>query len=487
MNWPLRKSGRARDPMVFTGASLQALPFYLFLLVLVLAPLPLASNREWSWTLLCLLVGVIGVLWAVLRIAEGAPASPQQRRLPALLPMLILAVIAWALFQASALAPVAWWHPLWSMSAEILHGDAGAVTGHISLATEDSVVAAIRLLCYGLAFFLAYQWGRDVHRARRTLHALVLAGAAYAIYGLAAHWGGRNTLFWFEDSRYHTVVHSTFVNRNHFATYTGMVLLCSLALFYDTLQRHHTPAARMPVGRVPKGARVTTAGDRLEQFALLAWKPLLLVLLLTTAIVLTASRGGFISTLAGGAVLLVALNFQRPLRSARSLAFIVLTAGMAVVAFWLTSEMLLDRLDHGGMEANLRFAAYDLVTESSRDNPLLGFGYGTFADSFRLYRSDAITGYLDRAHNTYLENLFELGWPAALALFATVGGAFLVCLRGLHRRGKDWFYPAMGLAVTVLVAIHAWFDFSLQIPAVAITYAVIMGVACAQSYSDLPP
>ncbi len=157
---------------------------------------------------------------------------------------------------------------------------------------------------------------------------------------------------------------------------------------------------------------------------------------------------------------------------------------MAIVAFWLTSEMLLDRLDHSGLESNLRFAAYDLVFESSRDNPVLGFGYGTFADSFRLYRSDAITGYLDYAHNTYLENLFELGWPAALALFGAVGGACLVCLRGLHRRGKDWFYPATGLAVTVLVAIHAWFDFSLQMPAVAITYAVIMGVACAQSYSS---
>jgi O-antigen ligase len=165
-------------------------------------------------------------------------------------------------------------------------------------------------------------------------------------------------------------------------------------------------------------------------------------------------------------------------------AFIVLAAGMAAVAFWLTSEMLIDRLDRGGLEDNLRFAAYGLISESSRDNPLLGFGYGTFADSFRLYRSDAITGYLDRAHNSYLENIFELGWPAALALFAAVAGAGLVCLRGLLRRGRDWFYPALGLAVTALAAIHAWFDFSLQMPAVAVTFAAVLGVACAQSFSS---
>ena len=118
---------------------------------------------------------------------------------------------------------------------------------------------------------------------------------------------------------------------------------------------------------------------------------------------------------------------------------------------------------------------------------MLGFGYGTFADSFRMYRSDSITGYLDRAHNTYLENIFELGWPAALVLFASLGLAALVCVRGVRRRGKDWMYPALGLAVTALSGIHAYFDFSLQMPAVALTYAAIMGVACAQSYSSRSP
>ena len=40
------------------------------------------------------------------------------------------------------------------------------------------------------------------------------------------------------------------------------------------------------------------------------------------------------------------------------------------------------------------------------------------------------------------------------AVHDAVAGAGLVCLRGLLRRGRDWFYPALGLAVTVLAAIH---------------------------------
>jgi hypothetical protein len=39
-----------------------------------------------------------------------------------------------------------------------------------------------------------------------------------------------------------------------------------------------------------------------------------------------------------------------------------------------------------------------------------------------------------------------------------------------------------GLGALVLVAAHSVFDFSLQIPAIALQFAVIVGLATAQSY-----
>jgi hypothetical protein len=35
--------------------------------------------------------------------------------------------------------------------------------------------------------------------------------------------------------------------------------------------------------------------------------------------------------------------------------------------------------------------------------------------------------------------------------------------------------------VTILIGFHALFDFSIQIPAVAMTYSFLMGIACAGS------
>ena len=97
---------------------------------------------------------------------------------------------------------------------------------------------------------------------------------------------------------------------------------------------------------------------------------------------------------------------------------------------------------------------------------------------------ERIERHFDKTHNTYLENIFELGWPVAGILFLCVTWLLLVCWRGVRYRRRDWVYPATGVAATVLVGVHSLFDFSLQMPGTAITYACILGVASAQSYKS---
>lgn len=75
----------------------------------------------------------------------------------------------------------------------------------------------------------------------------------------------------------------------------------------------------------------------------------------------------------------------------------------------------------------------------------------------------------------------ELGLPAALALDAALFWLALIALKGVAERRRGRAFPALGVAATLLVGLHALVDFSLQIPAVAVLYAFIMGVAVAQS------
>ncbi len=467
---------------------MNAVVYWLLLVVLVLAPLPLGSNREWSWTLLASALAVLAAGWSL-----GALVRPRTVRtgLPPLLLLSFLAVCAWAALQASPGTPADWQHPLWGLSGEIQAGAATdasttvrdgvagpggtGVAGSISLAPDDTWTALLRLVAYGLAFFLAFQLCRDARRARGLFRVLVGIGLAASLYGLYSYWGGQDRFLFFWELEHRSAVHGTFVNRNHFATWLGLCLLCLLALFHEALAtKRRNPAYQLPVQR----------DVRLDEFLARAWPYLAILIVMTGALILTHSRGGFLATAAGSVVLLLSLNHRQPIGSARSRA--VLAAGLlvSVAAFFITSEVLLQRLDQSTAGMAGRLQAFERTSEGIADNPVLGFGYGTFANSFRLYRDETIEGFYDKTHNTYLENIFELGWPAALLLFACVAWLALICLRGLRTRGRDWIYPATGLAATALVATHALVDFSLQMPATAVTYAALMGAAVSQSFSS---
>ena len=64
-----------------------------------------------------------------------------------------------------------------------------------------------------------------------------------------------------------------------------------------------------------------------------------------------------------------------------------------------------------GLADASRLAVYMIIAHSLLDAPFLGFGYGTFADVFPMYRDQSISplGVWDMAHNTYLEVLQGLG------------------------------------------------------------------------------
>lgn len=113
--------------------------------------------------------------------------------------------------------------------------------------------------------------------------------------------------------------------------------------------------------------------------------------------------------------------------------------------------------------------------------PWLGTGLGSFSSVFPAYRTEAMPGRIDLAHDDYLENLLELGIPAAIALFAAVFVLFLGCVRGVRRRRRDAIFACVGVGATVLVAVHASVDFSLQNPAVTTAYCLLLGAAVAQS------
>ena len=153
--------------------------------------------------------------------------------------------------------------------------------------------------------------------------------------------------------------------------------------------------------------------------------------------------------------------------------------------FELSGAKFVERLANLDTTTEGRFLVWSDTLGAIADHLWIGSGFGTFEDIFPLYRSAANDEFVwDKAHNDYLELLLTLGLPAALAIFA----AFLLigwrCLRGVFERRRNSVFSMVAVSAIVLVSIHAGFDFSLQIQAVALVFAMLLGIGLAQSYSE---
>jgi len=227
------------------------------MLLVVLSPLPLGSNREWSWSLCALVAALLSMGWAAANLGKRGQVS---RLLHPAITVMFLLACAWALVQITPWAPESWKHPLWAMTSETLDS---SLPGSISLAADDTWSALMRLLSYALVFVLAYQLGRDRARAQSVFGWLAIAGLVYGLFGLFVYWSGYHLEWLFGNKVLPHDVRSTFINRNHFATWQGLTMLCTMAWFYHRMARPVVMPYAVPQDREAK----------VEEFILRAWKP----------------------------------------------------------------------------------------------------------------------------------------------------------------------------------------------------------------------
>ncbi|MEK9685390.1 MAG: O-antigen ligase family protein, partial [Rhodospirillaceae bacterium] len=224
----------------------------------------------------------------------------------------------------------------------------------------------------------------------------VYAGTVYAIYGLIEYFSGNHNLLFFERWAYRNDLTSVFVNRNNYATYSGLVLLSAAALIFKNLNELNTKSIR-DFFSLPKN----------HAFHLYITFCALLCNL--TALFLTHSRGGFIS-LSVSMLLLLTITIKKD-PGKRFKGFAVLLLVMVVIfTLFLSGDVTLTRLFQTSIETSLRDDLYFATLEGIKGSPISGWGYGNFEDNFKAFYSPLLAKLnWDKAHNSYLEIIFELG------------------------------------------------------------------------------
>ena len=444
----------------------------LVLAIVAIAPLPLGSNRPLPiaiWGLcLCVLVISWAWLWALNRISIHHTADLQWAILG------YSAICLWILIQWVPWMPAKFVDPIWPSASSLIDAD---FDGRLSVNPAATITGLMRMLVYASVFWLTFQLSNTSERAWMAIRTIAVMGSAYALYGIIIYISGNDWIVIYPKWAYLDSLTSTFVNRNSYATFAGLTLLCAVAV----MLRHLAPFFSL---NHPLRSKIVLLVE--EVLSKAAWKTFSIISI-AIALVLSASRGGVAST-SIGLLSLIAVYLLKRKFEWRQFSFTLVTIVVtAIVIFSASGNHLSKRLPTTQVESSLdiRNKIYAATWEAILTSPWKGTGFGTFDDVIPAYKdgNDSALIQWDKAHNTYLENALELGLPATFILNLSILLVAFRCLLGVITRKRDKLAPALGVSATILVGLHSLVDFSLQIPAIAILYAAIMGIAVSQSWS----
>lgn len=363
---------------------------------------------------------------------------------------------------------------IWQHSLTLLHSS--FIQSAISLTPEQGIRLGLHDLSLLWLFLLSFYYGLNRYLTKKLFLIIRIVILIYSVYGLFIQLGNYHTILWFTKWAYPNDLTSTFVNRNHFATYIGFGLIITIGLWMQ--------AALQVESRQNK--RFNQIGLIIQQNSLF----LASISLLFTALFLTHSRAGIFCSVIGILSLILFFNLKMRWKFTQ---LIYLKFALFLIIFWISYfsyQGLLFRLQQQSLIDYSRLQVYQIIIKSILIQPFTGFGYGSFATVFPLWKNILISGDFSKpslwnyAHNSYLEMIFELGLPISIMIIYLMLKINRICYASIQSRKRDWIYPMMTVSISILIALHALVDFSIQIPAITYYYTIILGLGYAQSFSS---
>ncbi len=443
--------------------------FCCFAAFLLLAPLYKAGNRPVP--LLLLELAAVGFLFAIVAVHRAPIALP--RTLTAAIGLLLL----YPLVQLIPL-PDALWRALPG------HGEYAAVLDRFAASDGAGAWRAISVVPvateYGwlallppLACLLGVLRLSPAHAARLLLLLAIVAGAEGVLGLLQVGPSGGGMLYFGNEEPGQYVAIGTFVNRNHLASLLAMALpvIVGLLVFAIRPGRH---THKRPVQAPPSEVIA-------KRTLLFASAVIILVCLL-----FTRSRAGIASGLVGlacAALVLVRARAARAQTSRLRVASYVVSGLVLIsigVALAIGIGPLLRGLEPGQLQASadFRWTIYAATLRAAIEFLPFGSGLSTYAHVFPRFQVADVGGFIDYAHNDYLQAFMELGLVAPIVLsllLATWLARFIGLLR--DRLGRSFTLLQLGAALGMVpMMLHSVFDFALHMPAIAMWFAVLAGV-----------
>jgi O-antigen ligase len=433
----------------------------------VLAVLVFGGTEPLAFSVVQIVLLGLGIL---LLVMYGTPRVGKPR-VPVAVPLFLVALVLLQII------------PLPASLIRLLHNTGNQLSGTYfattSIAPYETLSHLVILLTYLAAFYLTLAVCQRPNGSRHLIFALLALGTFEACYGLVQYLTGWQQIFTYVKKHNLEQATGTYINPNHYAGLLEMVLPFALAFaFYQ-------------FGKIPK-ARPDTAhrmpsffsDQESQKFFLL----LFLAVILFVALVFSTSRMGIVSAVVSTLLLFTLIATSRLRRvNAAVFAILFLSAGIGMTV-WIGPEPVLARfkaLEQGhAVTDQIRWSIWQDTLQLIRQHPWLGTGLGTFQIAYPSVQTILLTMFVNHANNDYLEFASDLGLPMGLFLF---GAVFYLLVRSIRRFriSEPRFERAAALGCfggVVAILLHSVTDFNVYIPANALLFVVILGLAYACSF-----
>src|SRR5690348_5972915 len=341
----------------------------------------------------------------------------------------------------------------------------------LSISPAATTLGFFKVLAYIGVFFLAIQLFDSGKRKSTLLTVLIVLGCFEAGYGILQYLLGWTTIFGFTNPYDSAVAFGTYINRNHFAGLMDLIFPLAFASAFYSYQLWSDPQRRI--------ASTRSGGESPLEFRIVFY--LFLVVIMVMGVVFSNSRGGIISV-SFALIALSVLTLLKVRRRSWGLVIAGLVTLAAAFCLWIGMGSILHRfvnMSQGEYEGTLwRSMMWSDTLQLFRHNPILGTGLGTYEDALRPFQTHLVNLTVDHAHNDYLEFAAETGLIGFVLLFVPIF-YLLVRMTISFLRDQRRYRSAILLGCigsTLGLLIHSLVDFNLQVPANAMTFAVILGI-----------
>ncbi|MGD0402571.1 MAG: O-antigen ligase family protein [Candidatus Acidiferrales bacterium] len=428
---------------------------------LALAVLAFGGTGKISFAIVQLLFFGVGAFFVASAPESAFRLSAKSLVIPALLTSVVL-------LQLCPL-PESWLHRTAGRETPM----AGVLAGYLSFEPHATRARLFILLTCFVAFYFARIVSQDRRRNKFFIASLVALGTFEAFYGMVQYLTGWQQIFAYVKKFDLEEATGTYINRNHYAGFLEMILPFSLALvFYEYAKLR---------GNRDRSTSFRSLIARSGLQKLILW--LCVSVILCAALIFSRSRMGILAATASVLVIfaLIAISrFHGPTSSLLAAMFIVLSIGLAL---WIGPGPIVSRFQNVGDEYSLggpsRVSIWRDALPLIRQHPWFGTGLGTFPIAYTSGQTAFLGQFVNHAHNDYLEFASDLGIPAALLLFAAIVLILARAVRTFLFSHRDFErVVALGCAGSIVaILLHSFADFNLYIPANALVFSAILGLA----------